>query len=238
MKFFLSSVLLVGLVGCAKTERVVIQGNPGVKGDTGLSAYELAVRNGFIGSEADWLISLTGATGQNGVDGKSAYELYKELVGNENKTLTEFIDSLKGVPGVQGPAGLNGQDGAPGQSCVVSKSGSVATVVCGGSTVTINDGVNGTSGLVSTLKLCKDSSKNSQEYGLVINGSLYAVFHSERCNQGNGVPGTVDVNGLYACTLDASQNSKMSNTYLAKLTLGSSYVTTDGTGCVFTASLN
>ena len=29
-----------------------------IKGDTGLSAYDVAVKNGFVGSESDWLSSL------------------------------------------------------------------------------------------------------------------------------------------------------------------------------------
>lgn len=49
----------------------------------GASAYEVAVANGFEGTEAEWLESLigpqgatgaTGATGKDGTDGKSAYE--------------------------------------------------------------------------------------------------------------------------------------------------------------------
>lgn len=33
------------------------------KGLDGLSAYEIAVKNGFVGSEEEWLKSLQGATG-------------------------------------------------------------------------------------------------------------------------------------------------------------------------------
>jgi len=36
-----------------------------VKGDDGLSAYEVALENGFVGSESDWLASLKGLNGQN-----------------------------------------------------------------------------------------------------------------------------------------------------------------------------
>lgn len=37
----------------------------------GLSAYELAVNNGFEGSEAEWLESLNGKDGTDGKDGKT-----------------------------------------------------------------------------------------------------------------------------------------------------------------------
>lgn len=47
-------------------------GRDGVVGRDGKSAYEIAVENGFEGTEAQWLVSLKGADGapgQNGVDG-------------------------------------------------------------------------------------------------------------------------------------------------------------------------
>ena len=38
-------------------------------GVNGKSAYEIAVENGFVGTEADWLLSLQGTDGVDGVDG-------------------------------------------------------------------------------------------------------------------------------------------------------------------------
>ena len=35
----------------------------------GLSAYEVAVKNGYIGSETEWLASLKGETGEQGPQG-------------------------------------------------------------------------------------------------------------------------------------------------------------------------
>ena len=40
-------------------------GPAGADGAPGLSAYEIAVQNGFVGTEADWLASLVGAPGTN-----------------------------------------------------------------------------------------------------------------------------------------------------------------------------
>lgn len=48
------------------------QGDPGMDGldgDDGLSAYEVAVVNGFVGTEAEWLESLIGETGAEGPQG-------------------------------------------------------------------------------------------------------------------------------------------------------------------------
>lgn len=40
-----------------------------VKGDPGKSAYEIAVQDGFEGSETEWLASLKGSDGKDGVNG-------------------------------------------------------------------------------------------------------------------------------------------------------------------------
>lgn len=87
-------------------------GKNGSDGIDGKSAYEIAVDNGFIGTEEEWLISLKGAdgvngqNGTNGENGKSAYEIAVEkgFVGTE----IEWIASLKGKDGV------DGKDGTPG----------------------------------------------------------------------------------------------------------------------------
>lgn len=44
-------------------------GTPGATGATGASAYDIAVANGFVGTEAEWLASLKGANGTNGTNG-------------------------------------------------------------------------------------------------------------------------------------------------------------------------
>jgi hypothetical protein len=45
------------------------QGDPGPTGAQGESAYQIAVANGFIGTEPQWLASLVGATGATGPQG-------------------------------------------------------------------------------------------------------------------------------------------------------------------------
>lgn len=64
-------------------------GGKGEKGDPGESAYEIAVRNGFEGTEQEWLESLIGPQGPKGDKGD------------------------KGDPGEQGPQGPPGEDGFP-----------------------------------------------------------------------------------------------------------------------------
>ena len=87
-------------------------------GEAGESAYEIAVRNGFTGTEAEWLESLKGekgadgkdgaegaagadgADGADGANGKTAYELAVDngFTGTE----AEWIASLNGKDGVDG----------------------------------------------------------------------------------------------------------------------------------------
>jgi len=97
---------------------VVKNGGGGGGGADGLSAYEIAVNNGFIGSESDWLLSLKGADGidgtngsdgidgidgTNGSDGLSAYEIAVDdgYVGDE----TSWLASLVGADGTDGVDG-------------------------------------------------------------------------------------------------------------------------------------
>lgn len=49
-----------------------IKGKPGRDGADGKSAYEVAVDNGFVGTESEWLASLNGADGADGQDGADA----------------------------------------------------------------------------------------------------------------------------------------------------------------------
>lgn len=57
-------VTRVKLIGGNATEP-----EEGPPGDTGKSAYEVAVDNGFEGSESEWLDSLKGKDGNDGNDG-------------------------------------------------------------------------------------------------------------------------------------------------------------------------
>lgn len=74
----------------------------GCSGENGKSAYEIAVENGFEGTEAEWLESLKGedgADGSNGHDGTDGtgitvndlYEVYLES--HPGATMDEFLDA-------------------------------------------------------------------------------------------------------------------------------------------------
>lgn len=70
----------------------------------GYSAYQIAVRNGYEGSEAEWIASVTG------VEGKSAYEVAKQE--GYTGTKAEWLASLKGEKGDTGKSAYQiAQDG-------------------------------------------------------------------------------------------------------------------------------
>jgi len=46
-----------------------LAGSAYIKGDTGASAYDIAIANGFEGTEKEWLASLKGDKGDTGADG-------------------------------------------------------------------------------------------------------------------------------------------------------------------------
>ncbi len=91
------------------------QGEPGPAGSDGLSAYEVAVANGFTGTEEEWLETLVGPQGDigpagaDGADGASAYEVAVAdgFAGSE----AEWLASLVGPEGPEGPQGEMGTQG-------------------------------------------------------------------------------------------------------------------------------
>ena len=79
-------------------------GPAGQDGADGLSAYEIAVAGGYVGTEAEWIASLQGA------DGKSALELAIEAnLLPAGATLTDLMAYLKGTDGVDGADGADGK---------------------------------------------------------------------------------------------------------------------------------
>ena len=81
----------------------------GGTGVDGKSAYQIAIKHGFVGTEQEWLASLVGPKGdhgeqgpvgpqgQPGLDGKSAYQLAVD--NGYSGTITEWLASLKGDSG-------------------------------------------------------------------------------------------------------------------------------------------
>lgn len=101
------------------------QGLQGERGQDGKSAYEIAVANGYLGNEKEWLYSLKGRDGRNGL---SAYELAG--VGLTFSSESEWLKSLKGAKGDKGDTGV----GIPQK---LTLSGNTLTLSDGGGSVTL-----------------------------------------------------------------------------------------------------
>ena len=105
-----------------ETSATLHNGANGEKGTDGKSAYQIAVEQGYQGSESDWLSSLkgdkgnTGAKGnpgQDGADGKSAYAIAVEHGYEDSEE--KWLLSLKGEKGDTGERGEKGDTGLQGE---------------------------------------------------------------------------------------------------------------------------
>ena len=117
-----SGVVITIVDAEGETSATLHNGANGEKGTDGKSAYQIAVEQGYQGSESDWLSSLKGDKGDPGDRG------------------------LQGIPGEKGEKGDTGADGKDGFSPIanVVKDGSVITITItdknGTTTVTLTEG--------------------------------------------------------------------------------------------------
>ena len=154
-----SGVVITIVDAEGETSATLHNGANGEKGSDGKSAYQIAVEQGYQGSESDWLSSLkgdkgekgnTGAKGnpgQDGAEGKSAYAIAVEHGYEDSEE--KWLLSLKGEKGdtgergEKGDAGVDGKDGFSPIANVV-KNGSVITITItdknGTTTVTLTEG--------------------------------------------------------------------------------------------------
>lgn len=80
-------------------------GPAGKDGEDGKSAYQIAVANGFTGSEQAWLASLRGPRGEKGPQGQQ---------GDQGPAGQQGPQGEQGKAGQQGPRGIQGEQGVPG----------------------------------------------------------------------------------------------------------------------------
>ena len=119
-----------------KYTRDSLEGAGALKGDPGDSAYGIAVKNGYSGTESEWLESLqgedgapgpAGPQGPKGEDGSVSFEdltpeQKAELKGDKGDTGEQGPKGdtgeagPKGDTGEQGPKGDTGETGATGKS--------------------------------------------------------------------------------------------------------------------------
>lgn len=80
----------------------MLRGVLGFKGERGYSAYEIAVKNGFIGSENDWLATLGKSSSFNidktlyiSEEGQSIFNLPVSFKDNSNSFIDIYVDGLR-----------------------------------------------------------------------------------------------------------------------------------------------
>lgn len=76
----------------------IVEGSLGFKGERGYSAYEIAVQNGYIGTEEEWLEHLAGETTNyvstsDVVDNLTSTYTTRPLSANQGKQLKALVDS-------------------------------------------------------------------------------------------------------------------------------------------------
>ena len=132
-----------GIQGVAGRDgRDGIHGIDGKDGANGLSAYQIAVTQGFVGTQAQWVTSLKGAKGDKGLDGYNGWSPSLRLISRGDDIVLQLYDwsggtgakpttlgylgstgivtnianatNVKGSQGIQGIQGIQGKTGEAG----------------------------------------------------------------------------------------------------------------------------
>ena len=145
-----SGVVITIVDADGETSATLHHGANGEKGTDGKSAYQIAVEQGYQGSESDWLSSLKGDKGEKGDTGLQGERGEKGETGQQGE---QGPMGEKGDPGDRGLQGVPGEKGEKGDAGVAGKDGfsPIANVVKDGSitTITITD-KNGTTTVTLT----------------------------------------------------------------------------------------
>ena len=89
------------------------------KGKDGKSAFEIAIEHGFVGTEAEWLKSLKGVDGKDGVNGKDGCDGRNGVDGLPGKDGKDGADGIPGHNGFDGKNGVDGINGSDGKSAYI-----------------------------------------------------------------------------------------------------------------------
>jgi len=96
-------------------------------GASGASAYELAVTNGYSGTEAQWLASLIGPTGPTGPQGATGATGSQGPQGATGPQGIQGLTGATGATGAQGPKGDTGDTGPTGPQGATGATGASAS---------------------------------------------------------------------------------------------------------------
>lgn len=137
---------------------------PGTPGAPGESAYQIAVDNGFVGTEAQWLASLIGPEGDVGPPGPAS--------------------TVPGPPGTPGTPGANGSaatitvnsttTGAPGTNASVTNSGTSNAAVLNFTIPRGEQGIQGPPGPSKRIVTMQGTTNASGEVTFTYTGGAFA----------------------------------------------------------------
>lgn len=193
-----------------------ITGPAGPSGAVGKSAYEVAVQNGYVGSESAWLASLVGATGATGGVGP--------------KGDTGDIGPASTVPGPTGPAGPastvpgpTGATGSPGTAATVAV-GTVTTGAAGSSATVTNGGTTSAAVLNFTIPRGNTGANGTVSYGAPSSRTV-ALATAYQCTD-------TTKPCILTLTLQANSSISLSGTSNneGNIVIGSTNAVTSGTG--------
>ena len=171
----LTAVTAIGLTACTDEDDVI-------------NAYDIAVKNGFQGTETEWLASLNGADGKDGTDGDTLdindiYETWKNAdENNKDKTFSEFLKEYLGVE-VQLDNDVQ----------TIAKNVSSTVNICAGFTTTTGKGsytdpkktkVSGSSGSGVVYRLNRNESAGTSSAYIITN---YHVIYSYGTDADDGI---------------------------------------------------
>lgn len=115
-------------------------------GADGASAYEIAVENGYTGTEAEWLTSLKGQKGERGEKGEKGDTGEQGLQGIQGEKGEKGDTGAAGKDGMNGTDGKDGADGySPTATVTETDAGAVISITDknGTTTATIKNGTSG-----------------------------------------------------------------------------------------------
>ena len=165
-------------------------GGSGTPGKDGKSAYEIAVENGFDGTEEEWLDSLKGADGttpdlQIGTVEtlEPGSEATVSITGTSDQPVLSF-----GIPeGVSGKDGNPGHNGAPGK-----------------------DGKNGTDGFSPTITENVDNNDTLYKLDITTKEGKIITPNLRGENGNDGIPATISIGDV--TTGSSGTNASVTNT--------------------------
>lgn len=152
-------------------------GNAGTNGQDGKSAYQIAVDNGFVGTEQEWLTSLKGQDGTNGTNGTDGQDGSDGQDGQDG--ITPHIDQTSKhwmIGDTDTGVVAEGKDGSDATVNVINNN-PIVSGITDLDLVTVGS-VNGTDLSFRTKKFLRPSGSNQLQWVQVLTQSEYdALSH-------------------------------------------------------------